>query len=328
MLKVLERRSNAALAVAVAALVLAIGGGSWALAGSGSSGQKYAKKGKSKKHKQAKRGPRGRQGRQGPVGTIGPQGPAGPGGPNGARGAAGARGEAGPSGASGTAVLHGAGAPPAAIGQQGDFYIDTAANAIYGPKSEVGWGAGTSLIGPQGVPGGDGAAGKSVISIAFEGSDEPAGEPCEGNGGASFEIEDSGTVNYICNGAGGGAGVPETLKGSWSLGQLNAAAADEPLYVSISFGIPLEAAPVTEVKQKGYEGTAGQPCPGKATEPLAAPGTLCVYTAEEVNLKPLAVFGGKKTPDAKSGAVLRFQNTVAGPVSAYGTWAVTPAAAP
>lgn len=42
-------------------------------------------------------------------------------------------------------ILNGTGAPNAGLGNDGDFYIDTAAVAIYGPKNTGAWGSGTSL---------------------------------------------------------------------------------------------------------------------------------------------------------------------------------------
>jgi hypothetical protein len=59
----------------------------------------------------------------------------------------------GPQGIPGKTVLNGAGAPAAALGTVGDFYIDVTAKAIYGPKTVAGWGAATSLIGPTGAQG-------------------------------------------------------------------------------------------------------------------------------------------------------------------------------
>src|ERR671914_577820 len=47
----------------------------------------------------------------------------------------------------------------AATGADGDFYIDTSAWTIYGPKASGAWGSATSLIGPQGATGTTGAAG-------------------------------------------------------------------------------------------------------------------------------------------------------------------------
>ncbi len=39
------------------------------------------------------------------------------------------------------------------FGVNGDFYIDTASNKLYGPKTGGAWGSGVSLVGPQGVAG-------------------------------------------------------------------------------------------------------------------------------------------------------------------------------
>jgi hypothetical protein len=54
-------------------------------------------------------------------------------------------------------VLYGSGAPTSQ-GHDGDFYIDTAAHTIYGPKATT-WPAGTSLVGPQGAAGTNGTNG-------------------------------------------------------------------------------------------------------------------------------------------------------------------------
>ena len=80
------------------------------------------------------RGARGPQGRQGarPAGATGSAGPAG---------AAGSTGAPGPAGANGTRVLNGGGAPSSTLGANGDFYVDTSAHALYGPKTTPGGGA-------------------------------------------------------------------------------------------------------------------------------------------------------------------------------------------
>ncbi len=61
-------------------------------------------------------------------------------------------------GLDGRTVLHGSGVPSSGAGTEGDFYIDTTAFAIYGPKTTV-WGSATSLIGPTGATGATGAKG-------------------------------------------------------------------------------------------------------------------------------------------------------------------------
>jgi hypothetical protein len=57
-------------------------------------------------------------------------------------------------GARGRSVLNGTAAPDAATGEPGDFYIDTTADAYYGPKTNEGaWPGPTPLVGPQGERG-------------------------------------------------------------------------------------------------------------------------------------------------------------------------------
>lgn len=98
-------------------------------------------------------GPTGPTGATGDTGPQGPQGEPGPAGATGAKGDTGATGAAGTNGIDGKTVRNGTGAPSVGLGVDGDFYIDTAASAIYGPKTSGSWGAGRSLIGPQGDPG-------------------------------------------------------------------------------------------------------------------------------------------------------------------------------
>jgi hypothetical protein len=51
-------------------------------------------------------------------------------------------------------LYNGSGSPPSALGGDGDFYIDTSADKIYGPKAGGVWPpTGVSLVGPQGPPG-------------------------------------------------------------------------------------------------------------------------------------------------------------------------------
>jgi hypothetical protein len=71
----------------------------------------------------------------------------------------GAPGAPGADGVNGYSVLHGIGAPAAGLGVNGDFYIDTAALEIYGPKTAGAWGIGTDLAGPAGAAGAAGANG-------------------------------------------------------------------------------------------------------------------------------------------------------------------------
>ncbi len=56
-------------------------------------------------------------------------------------------------------IRNGSGAPSSGIGIDGDFYIDTSAEQIYGPKTSGAWGSGTSLVGPTGPTGATGPTG-------------------------------------------------------------------------------------------------------------------------------------------------------------------------
>ena len=86
-------------------------------------------------------------------------------------------------------ILNGAGVPSQSRGAKGDYYIDTAATRIYGPKlaqNRGGWGSGVALIGargqnganglngPAGAAGAAGAVGASGAN-GINGSQGPAG---------------------------------------------------------------------------------------------------------------------------------------------------------
>lgn len=102
-------------------------------------------------------GPAGRDGAQGTAGAPGATGPAGATGPKGDTGATGPAGPAGaigPAGRDGNTILNGTGAPAASTGRDGDFYLDTSGDRLYGPKASGTWPAGVSLVGPAGAPAG------------------------------------------------------------------------------------------------------------------------------------------------------------------------------
>ena len=87
-------------------------------------------------------------------------------------------------------MLNGTGAPADTLGHDGDFYIDTAADVLYGPKAGGTWPAnGTALIGQQGAQGPAGPQG-------------PQGPP--GSGGVSSESDFNGIT---CTTDGGAAGT-------------------------------------------------------------------------------------------------------------------------
>lgn len=98
--------------------------------------------------------------------TEGPQGPQGPEGPQGPAGANGTN------GTNGKTILYGT-AAPTTEGVDGDFYIRTSTNFIYGPKASGVWPAGVSITGPTGPTGPAGPAlggslttGKMIAGVA------------------------------------------------------------------------------------------------------------------------------------------------------------------
>ena len=104
-------------------------------------------------------GPQGPAGATGATGATGPAGPVGATGPAGVAGPQGIAGTNGINGTNGTAVLNGNTNPNAGIGVNGDFYINTVTNELFGPKANGAWPAGVSLVGPAGVAGPQGPAG-------------------------------------------------------------------------------------------------------------------------------------------------------------------------
>jgi hypothetical protein len=100
-------------------------------------------------------------------------------GPVGPQGSPGANGINGTNGADGKTVLNGSSNPTSLLGNNGDFYINTSTNTIFGPKAAGAWpSSGTSLVGPQGVPGVAGPQG----SIGLQGPQGPSGSYIAGAG--------------------------------------------------------------------------------------------------------------------------------------------------
>jgi hypothetical protein len=104
----------------------------------------------------------GPQGIQGIQGNIGPQGEQGLQGIQGIKGDTGAKGDTGLQGVRGYAVLSGS-VNPTTEGVDGDFYINTSTEYIFGPKVTGSWPSGISLIGPQGEQGIQGIQGDQGI---------------------------------------------------------------------------------------------------------------------------------------------------------------------
>lgn len=80
-------------------------------------------------------------------------------------------------GADGKTIIYGVGAPDEEVGGEGDTYIRTDTDFIYGPKADGVWPAGRSLIGPPGESGAPGVNGNTILY----GTDAPTTEGVDGN---------------------------------------------------------------------------------------------------------------------------------------------------
>jgi hypothetical protein len=160
----------------------------------------------------------------------------------------------------------------------------------------------TGKVGPAGKSGANGANG-------VNGPTGPAGPG--GPGGPAGPAGPTGpTGPQGPQGEKGAAGEPwtlggtvpsgKTLKGDWSI-VANAPSAASRFVDSVSFGIPLAAAPVPHyIKTNGMEPFYNEAtskeeertpegCTGSAAEPKANPGELCVYAVKEENNHSLFV---------------------------------------
>ncbi len=117
---------------------------------------------------QGQQGLQGIQGNQGLAGSNGINGATGPQGPQGSQGLTGVQGSTGTAGQlliAGNAALSGGLDPTAGVGANGDFYVNTSTNMIFGPKAGGAWPSGSVSIvgpaGPQGLQGSNGLQGAS-----------------------------------------------------------------------------------------------------------------------------------------------------------------------
>lgn len=159
----------------------------------------------------------------------------------------------------------------------------------------------TGPAGPQGAQGPVGANGKEGPP-GPKGPEGPEGSPWTAGGTLPSSQTETGVVSAV---------VP----------------AAEFVYAQVSFPIPL-AADIefanTEVKSVGFEGTAGENCPGKAHDPQAEPGFFCVYLTNEPGGVVLTNNPeGSVLPSAvwPSGALLYAEGSAESLL--WATWAVT-----
>jgi Collagen triple helix repeat (20 copies) len=185
--------------------------------------------------------------------------------------------------------------------------------------------------GEKGEPGEQGEAGndgKSVESFPIP----PGEETCNHNGGAVYEVEESGEPTEICNGAEGEpwavGGLPKgaTETGVWSLNASEATTAPETsrVLVPISFPIPLSA-PIEGEENIHFVGETGDSiCKGTIGKPTAPEGMLCIYAEEISNadFRRVRNFELEENVTERVGAFLAFRE-VEDHAASLGSFAVT-----
>jgi hypothetical protein len=201
-----------------------------------------------------------------------------------------------------------------------------------------------ALAGKAGASGAQGPAGVAGPQGA-QGPAGPAGpQGPAGTAGVKGEKGEKGE-----KGANGTTGFTETLPsgktemGVWSATS-NATAAEQRVLSSISFTIPLAAAPVPhyigpeegegEAHENLPEADGKKLCTGNVEMPAAEVGSLCVFARETENAEP--IIGGKihfRAPQlagyqsfnaaGTAGTVVVFQSSGPGTTEVSGSWAVT-----
>jgi hypothetical protein len=168
-----------------------------------------------------------------------------------------------------------------------------------------------SLQGKTGAPGANGANGANGAA-GVAGKEGPQGK--EGTTGPEGP---QGKPGPSCNPEGEcllPSGATET--GVWSVDNKGLALIEASISYPLRLSGPISGfLYVTETEE-----TAPPECPGTATEPEAAAGTLCLYEAFHENTEPAVPFGNV---DLRSGVALAFPTEVpAEEARAWGSWAV------
>lgn len=201
------------------------------------------------------------------------------------------QGPAGPQGSTGSAgksVLNGAGAPGAGTGQDGEFYIDTVANAIYGPKTAGVWGPATSLSGvrydaAQNLSAGEqqqartniSAQASSAVLSALAALALSAGSVVYATGATTFDVAPSTAYGRgVLNAADAAAG--RTYFGLGSAAVLDAAVANGTATLDATGKVPLAQIPQSLIGAANYQ-SAWNASTNSPAIPAAASGNKGWY---------------------------------------------------
>lgn len=146
-----------------------------------------------------------------------------------------------------------------------------------------------------------------------------------GAGTWSDEFGNSGTLVFSPAAPPTGAPRGVTLSGVWGM-LLNATAAGQLDAQAMSFGRTLSASPAfVPANVIPPTGPATANCPGSYDEPRAAPGQLCLYEGQRLNVNLVTVSSAKFTTldsTDRNGAAVGIRATAAGVAISSGKWAV------
>jgi len=230
---------------------------------------------------------------QGPAGVDGePGGPPGP------------QGDPGEAGADGNTILYGTVAPTTE-GVNGDFYIRTTTNFIYGPKAAGAWPAGASLVGPAGSTGATGDPGPTGAtgSTGAAGATGPTGP--QGDAGATGATGAAGADGSVWR---DGSGVPSNGLGANGDYYLDDATGNVYLRSAGTYSL------VANIK--GATGATGSTGPTGATGATGATGSTGATGAAGVSTRVvgIAIDGGGSVPATgiKGYVICPFGGTIIG----------------
>jgi hypothetical protein len=212
-----------------------------------------------------------------------------------------------------------------------------------GPQGPAGANGKDGAPGTNGTNGKDGSPGTSGTSVTS--AKLSAGNAACKEGGSEFTAAE-GKKTTACNGSPWTVGgtLPEgaSEKGAWAVDGMPGP--DAPfagvVMTSISFGVPLKAAPAEHVIQPGEEGKGGG-CPvgSSVAKPEAEPGNVCIFISNselaklENVLSPSAgtyviaplspSTGNGEAADAAGAVLVVAAENGAKAVRAAGSWAVS-----
>ena len=237
-------------------------------------------------------------------GLSGPEGPEGQQGEQGIPGTPGTQGAVGPSGTDGSVIYSGTGAPAAATGKNGDYYLDKNTGKLYGPKTANAWGTSITLVGAQGATGATGAQG---------GTGAPGATGATGQTGATGPQGPAGQTG--ATGPQGPAGQTGQTGATGSQGQTGATGAQGQAGQTGATGAQGPQGPAGATGATGATGAAGSKTLSGTSAPGSTLGSNGDYYLDKTNY---LLYGPKTATGWGTPILLRGAQGAQGPVGPAG----------